>query len=49
MAIGMIIVPLAIMLVSVAIASFVFKIDERKYNEMVAAINERKKKDSAAV
>ena len=45
MAIGMIVAPLIIMLAAIAIAAFVFKIDEKTYNTLVAAIAERKAKD----
>ena len=41
MAIGMVVVPLLIMLAAIVIAAFVFKIDEKKYNEMVTAIKAR--------
>ncbi len=43
MAIGMIVAPLLIMLAAILIATFVFKIDEKKYNQMVLEIKERKK------
>ena len=40
--IGMIWIPLILLVVSLFLSSFVFKIDEKKYQEIVDAINARK-------